>query len=36
LNYFFGGEGVRIIISDIEFSEEYEEKINDTMETFKK
>jgi len=36
LNYFFGGEGVRIIISDIGFSEEYEEKINDTMETFKK
>jgi hypothetical protein len=36
LNYFFGGEGVRIIISDIEFSEEYEEKINDTMGTFKK
>ena len=36
LNYFFSGEGVRIIISDIGFSEEYEEKINDTMETFKK
>jgi hypothetical protein len=36
LSYFFGVDGVRVIISDIEFSEEYEEKINDTMGTFKK
>jgi hypothetical protein len=36
LNYFFGGEGVRVTVSNIEFSEEYEEKINNTMETFKK
>jgi hypothetical protein len=36
LNYFFGGEGVRVMVSNIEFSEEYEEKINNTMETFKK
>jgi hypothetical protein len=36
LDYFFGGEGVRVTVSNIEFSEEYEEKINNTMETFKK
>jgi hypothetical protein len=36
LSYFFGVDGVRVIISDIEFSEEYEEKINDTIGTFKK
>ena len=36
LDYFFGGEGVRVTVSNIEFSEEYEEKINDTMDTFKK
>ena len=36
LNYFFGGEGVRVMVSNIEFSEEYEEKINNTMETLKK
>ena len=36
LSYFFGGEGVRVTVSNIEFSEEYEEKINNTMETFKK
>lgn len=27
LSYFFSGEGVRVIISNVEFSEEYEEKI---------
>jgi hypothetical protein len=36
LDYFFGGEGVRVTVSNIEFSEEYEEKINNTMETLKK
>ena len=36
LNYFFGGEGVRVTVSNIEFGEEYEEKINNTMETLKK
>jgi hypothetical protein len=36
LSYFFGVDGVRVIISDIEFSDEYEEKINDTIGTFKK
>jgi len=36
LDYFFGGEGVRVTISNIEFSEDYQEKINDIMETFKK
>jgi hypothetical protein len=36
LNYFFGGEGVRVTVSNIEFGEEYEEKINDTIDTFKK
>jgi uncharacterized membrane-anchored protein YjiN (DUF445 family) len=33
LSYFFSGEGVRITISDIEFSEEYEEKINNIIKT---
>jgi len=33
LSYFFSGEGVRITISDIEFSEEYEEKINHIIKT---
>ena len=27
LSYFFSGDGVRVIISNVEFSEEYEEKI---------
>jgi hypothetical protein len=36
LDYFFGSEEVRVTVSNIEFSEEYEEKINNTMETFKK
>ena len=36
LDYFFGGEGVRIIISDIEFSEEYEEKIESVTTKMKK
>jgi hypothetical protein len=36
LDYFFGGEGVRIIISDIEFSEEYEEKIESVATGMKK
>jgi hypothetical protein len=36
LDYFFGGEGVRVAISNIKFSDDYQEKINDIMETFKK
>jgi hypothetical protein len=36
LDYFFGGEGVRVTISNIKFSDDYQEKINDIMETFKK
>ena len=36
LDYFFGGEGVRVTVSNIEFSEDYQEKINGIMETFKK
>jgi hypothetical protein len=33
LSYFFSGEGVRVIISNVEFSEEYEEKINHIIKT---
>jgi hypothetical protein len=33
LDYFFGGEGVRVTVSNIEFSEEYEEKINHIIKT---
>jgi hypothetical protein len=36
LNYFFGGEGVRVMISSIEFSEEYEEKIESVTTKMKK
>jgi hypothetical protein len=36
LNYFFGGEGVRVMISSIEFSEEYEEKIESVATGMKK
>jgi hypothetical protein len=33
LSYFFSGDGVRVIISNVEFSEEYEEKINHIIKT---
>ncbi len=33
LSYFFSGEGVRVTISNVEFSEEYEEKINHIIKT---
>ncbi len=33
LSYFFSGDGVRVIISNVEFSEEYEEKINNIIKT---
>jgi hypothetical protein len=36
LTYFFGGEGIRVNIVEIEFSDDYQEKINDIIETFKK
>jgi hypothetical protein len=36
LDYFFGGEGVRVMISSIEFSEEYEEKIESVTTKMKK
>ena len=36
LDYFFGGEGVRVMISSIEFSEGYEEKIESVATGMKK
>jgi hypothetical protein len=33
LGYFFGGEGARVTVSNIEFSEEYKEKINHIIKT---